>query len=122
MNSAPATMSTHGMYRCTRRIRGAIQPKNAPNARNHTPRPSEYATSSNPPCSAVPEVAASVSTAPRIGPMHGDHATANVVPMMNERGYPSRSQPRRPAPPAASEVAVTRYSSEMPRSRRRASS
>ncbi len=35
---------------------------------------------------AVPEAAASVSTAPRMGPMHGDQATANAVPIAKERG------------------------------------
>ena len=42
--------------------------------------------SSSAPCSAVPEVAASVSTTPRMGPMQGDQAIENAEPMANDLG------------------------------------
>ena len=35
---------------------------------------------------ALPDVAASVSTTPRIGPIHGDQAIENAEPIANERG------------------------------------
>ena len=51
-----------------------------PTARNDTPSPSEYATSSTVERARFSPRAAKPSTAPRIGPMHGVHPSPNAAP------------------------------------------
>ena len=55
-------------------------------ARSQTPRHAAWTASTHAPCVAEREVAAGVRITPRVGPIHGDHAIANVEPIPNDRG------------------------------------
>ena len=67
--------------------RGIIRSKKSAIKINQSPMPIAYDSNKIPPWIAVPEVAARVSETPSIGPTHGDHATAKVTPIRNERKY-----------------------------------
>ena len=63
-----------------------------PTARNDTPSPSEYATSSTVERARFSPRAANPSTAPRIGPMHGVQPSPNAAPATGAATGPKRSR------------------------------
>src|SRR3990170_8135259 len=85
-STPPATSST-GISGRILRMPVITLPSARPVIRNGTPNPSDHADSSTVPFATVPDDAASVRIAPRIGPMHGVHPTANADPMPNDFPY-----------------------------------